>query len=67
MGLHAWYAAQKTAEQGADYCKRKVMYLKEQLDKIGALIKEKQRILADVSGVLSRKVQQAQQQQALAG
>ena len=42
------------------------MYLKEQLDKIGALIKEKQRILADVSGVLSRKVQQ-QQQQPVAG
>ena len=59
--------AQKTTEQGADYCKRKVMYLKEKLDQIGGVIKEKQRILADVSGVLSRMMQQTAQQQAPAG
>ena len=53
---------QKTAEQGADYCKRKVMYLKKKLDQIGGVVKEKQRILADVSGVLNRRMQQAAQQ-----
>ena len=52
---------QKSTEEGSDYCKRKVMYLKEQLDKIGAAIKEKQRILAEVNGTLGRRAQQPQQ------
>ena len=52
---------QKTTEEGVDYCKRKVMYLKEQLDRIGAAIKEKQRILTEVNGALGRRVQQTQQ------
>ncbi|KAK9907732.1 hypothetical protein WJX75_008850 [Coccomyxa subellipsoidea] len=55
------YYMEKSTEEGADYCKRKVMYLKEQLDKIGAAIKEKQRILAEVNGTLGRRVQQPQQ------
>jgi hypothetical protein len=35
------------------------MYLKEKLDQIGNIIKEKQRILLEVNGVLGRKLQQS--------
>ncbi len=51
---------QKSTEEGIDYCKRKVMYLKEKLDQIGAAIKDKQRVLAEVNGALGRKMQQTQ-------
>lgn len=44
-----------------DYCKRKVLYLKEKLDQIGTAIKEKQRVLTEVNGALGRKMQQIQQ------
>ena len=49
--------AQKSVAEGADYCKRKVMYLKDKLDQIGGLIKEKQRVLVDVNGALARRQQ----------
>ncbi|CAL8462814.1 g2347 [Coccomyxa elongata] len=54
------YYMEKSTEEGIDYCKRKVMYLKEKLDQIGAAIKDKQRVLAEVNGALGRKMQQTQ-------
>lgn len=54
------YYMEKSTDEGIDYCKRKVMYLKEKLDQIGAAIKDKQRILTEVNGALGRKMQQTQ-------
>lgn len=51
--------SQKSAAEGTDYCKRKVMYLKDKLDQIGGLIKEKQRVLVDINGALARRQQRA--------
>lgn len=40
------------------------MYLKEKLDQIGNVIKEKQRIMVEVNGVRGKKLQQSQRQPA---
>lgn len=42
-----------------DYCRRKVQFLKEQIDQFGHLMRDKQAILTEVEGALGRRVQRA--------
>ena len=46
--------------EGADYCRRKVQFLKEQIDQFGLLIREKQTILTEIEGALGRAMQRMQ-------
>ena len=52
---------QKTVEEGVDYCRRKVQFLKEQIDKFGLLMRDKQGILTEIEGALGRTMQQRTQ------
>ena len=49
MGL---CALQKSVDEGVDYCRRKVQFLKEQIDKFGLLMRDKQSILTEIEGAL---------------
>ena len=57
MGL---CALQKSVDEGVDYCRRKVQFLKEQIDKFGLLMRDKQSILTEIEGALGRTVQRTQ-------
>ena len=52
---------QKSVEEGVDYCRRKVQFLKEQIDKFGLLMRDKQGILTEIEGTLGRTMQQRSQ------
>lgn len=51
---------QKSVDEGVDYCRRKVQFLKEQIDKFGHLMRDKQGILAELEGALGRTEQRVQ-------
>ncbi len=53
--------SQKSVEEGVDYCRRKVQFLKEQIDKFGLLMRDKQGILTEIEGTLGRTMQQRTQ------
>ena len=56
----AVYSLQKSVSEGVDYCRRKVQFLKEQIDQFGLLIREKQTILTELEGALGRSMQRMQ-------
>lgn len=51
---------QKSVSEGVDYCRRKVQFLKEQIDQFGLLIREKQTILTEIEGALGKAMQRMQ-------
>ena len=51
---------QKSVDEGVEYCRRKVQFLKEQIDKFGHLMRDKQAVLTEVEGALGRTTQRAQ-------
>eukprot|EP01023_Acetabularia_acetabulum_P028781 TRINITY_DN2719_c0_g1_i1.p2 TRINITY_DN2719_c0_g1~~TRINITY_DN2719_c0_g1_i1.p2 ORF type:complete len:154 (+),score=20.56 TRINITY_DN2719_c0_g1_i1:3-464(+) len=57
------YFVESSAEKGIDYCRRKVMLLKEKLEQLGGMISEKQSFLQQVNVVMRYKMEQQQQQQ----
>lgn len=60
LDIGTGYFAERTPDQGVDYCRRKVNMLKENLDKIGQVIKEKNQQLTMVNQMLQGKIQAAQ-------
>ncbi|KAK9816040.1 hypothetical protein WJX74_007990 [Apatococcus lobatus] len=64
IDIGASYYVERSPADGTDYCKRKVNMLKDQLDQIGQVMREKQRIMQQVTAVLQQKLaaqQRAQQ------
>ena len=57
---YARLCLQKSVDEGVDYCRRKVQFLKEQIDKFGHLMRDKQGILAELEGALGRTEQRVQ-------
>lgn len=57
--LGTGYYAEKDLEQGAEFFRRKVLLVKDNLDEIGKIAAEKQRIHEQVVAVLKRKGQAA--------
>lgn len=60
------YWIEMKSDKGVDYCKRKVNALKENIDGLSGVIRDRQNALMQVSQVLSEKMaalQLAQQQQ----
>jgi len=53
------YFAESTSEQGVEYCKRKVNYLREQIDGVFKELRKKREILQKVVNVLHHKTQAA--------
>ena len=54
---------QRDLPGGIDYCRRKVLLVQEKMAEIGGVVKQRQAMLEQVSGVLEQKVEQQQQQQ----
>ncbi|KAL0031903.1 hypothetical protein WJX79_004356 [Trebouxia sp. C0005] len=59
------YYAERSPQEGVDYCKRKVNMLKENLDKIGQMVKDKQQQLTMMGKWCKAKYKQLSLQQAL--
>ncbi|KAL3132864.1 hypothetical protein ABBQ38_006788 [Trebouxia sp. C0009 RCD-2024] len=59
LDIGTGYFAERTPSQGSDYCKRKVNMLRDNLDKIGQAMKEKQQQLTTISQMLQMKMQAA--------
>ena len=49
------YVVEMSAERGADYCRRKVAYVKERLDEVGAVMASRQAAIGQIGSVLARK------------
>lgn len=49
------YYVQMTAARGADYCKRKIEYVRERLDDIGQVIASRQAAVAQIGSLLARQ------------
>lgn len=43
------------AEKGADYCKRKIEYVREKLDEIGVVMGSRRSAVAQINSLLARK------------
>jgi prefoldin alpha subunit len=53
------YFVESTSEQGVEYCKRKVNFLRDQIQGVYGELKKKREILQKVSAVLQQKTQAA--------
>lgn len=60
LDIGTGYYAERSPAEGVDYCKRKVNMLKDNLDKIGQVIKDKQQQVTMVGQMLESKLQSAQ-------
>lgn len=60
LDIGTGYYAERSPEEGVDYCKRKVNMLKENLDKIGQMVKDKQQQLTMIGQMVQSKIQAAQ-------
>lgn len=49
------YFVDVSAERGADYCRRKIEYVKTKLDEIGAVMGSRRQAVAQINGLLARK------------
>jgi hypothetical protein len=63
LHFHRCITAQKTPADSADFCKRKVMMLKSNMESLHALIYEKRKQSNQVNQVFQMKMMRAQQQQ----
>eukprot|EP00877_Chromochloris_zofingiensis_P000955 jgi/Chrzof1/10860/Cz05g15030.t1 len=57
------YYVEMSSEEGTDYCRRKVLKLKDQLDIANQAAQEKKNFLLQVNAVLQQKVKAGQAQQ----
>ncbi|KAK9832022.1 hypothetical protein WJX84_011049 [Apatococcus fuscideae] len=63
IDIGASYYVERSPPDGAEYCKRKVNMLKDQLDQIGQAMRDKQRVLQQVTAVLQQKLAASRAQQ----
>jgi prefoldin subunit 5 len=49
------YVVEMSAERGADYCRRKVEYVRERLDEVGAVMASRQGAITQIGSVLARR------------
>ncbi|PRW44299.1 prefoldin subunit 5 [Chlorella sorokiniana] len=63
------YFVERDIEGGVDYCRRKVLFVKDKLEQLSQLVKQRQAMLAQVDALLDQRMgeQQAAGQQAAAG
>eukprot|EP00892_Ulva_mutabilis_P010627 jgi/Ulvmu1/7937/UM004_0170.1 len=58
------YFAERTCEEAADFCARKIQDLKENIDQIGEQIREKEQLQANVEAIMQDKMRALQQNSA---